>query len=629
MVTTANYAFSSDGEYFAHCGNDGKLKIWDTGTGRLKQEYVSNSHLSSPCCVLAWLYVSSRTTNTSPSPWKKRRKKSISEESNQKGIVAMGSTNGRVTLYDTTTSLVTAQLNGHSGNVTAVTWSENVGLFSAANDHHIIQWNLQENGVRCKWKSGKGKTVSLAVSPDGKSLLSGERVIKWWNLDTKQLVRTFTGHANEVSCLHTVQMTSGNNYVISGACGDGYLNVWALDEQRNERTAVASLALQDDPISVSTHISENFQVIVLVVTRSGQAHLFQYQPNGRSKPLKPSLNIAVASDISQKDSVQQISILNGILTEDEKLLLAYGTYLNPIFEKVTPDFSDKVQYLVRSEYKKSKDRKEEISKVKSTIIEDDVEYLTPGIIETTQKKIRSSGGSQLLLKDRLENLSLSAESNPTGKITSTGNSRAQLLVQGLNSKDKAILNNIFLTKNETIIRNTIAKLPIQAIGPLLKELTILLQGKTYTSKIAVRWLEALLTTHAGHLLSQADLVELFGPILSLMDAKLTLLTELSKLKGRVSLITGQISQTMEEHDKDISENCLVYQDTDSSDEDGGVEDEDLESESDEKWEEMSNQEDNEDEQEDQGDQEQENDEDVTSTNSNYDNVDDDEEFVSS
>lgn len=80
----------------------------------------------------------------------------------------------------------------------------------------------------------------------------------------------------------------------------------------------------------------------------------------------------------------------------------------------------------------------------------------------------------------MENLSLSAESNPTGKITSTGNSRAQLLVQGLNSKDKSILNNIFLTKNETIIKNTIAKLPIQAIGPLLKELTILLQGKTYT-----------------------------------------------------------------------------------------------------------------------------------------------------
>ncbi|CAK9810783.1 WD repeat-containing protein 43 [Anthophora quadrimaculata] len=612
MATTANYAFSSDGEYFAYCGNDGKLKIWDTGTGRLKQEYVSNFHLSSPCCVLAWFYVSSQSTHTSPSPWKKRRKKSISEESDPKGIVAMGSTNGKVTLYDTATSSVTAQLSGHSGVVTAMTWSESVGLFTAANDHHIIQWNLQENGVKCKWKSGKGKTTSLAVSADGKCLLSGERVIKWWDLSTKQLIKTFTGHANHVTCLCAVKIASNNNYVISGACGDGCLNVWALDEQRNERTPVMSLALQDDPISVSANITENSQMMVLVVTRSGQAHLFQYQPNVRSKPLKPNLNIVVASDISQKDSVQQVSILDAKLTEDQKLLLAYGTYLNPIFEKVTPDFSDKVQCLVRSEYKRSKDRKEEISKMKSTLIEDNVEYLAPGMMEITPKRIKSNSGSQLLLKDRLENLSLNAESNPTGKTTSAGSNRIQLLIQGLNSKDKAILSNVFLTKNESIIRNTISKLPIQAIGPLLKELTILLQGKTYTNKIALRWLEELLTAHAGHFLSQADLVELFGPILSLIDTKLTLLADISKLKGRVSLITGQISQTVEELDKDMTENCLVYQDSDSSDEDDGLEDEDLESESDENWDEITNQEED---QDDQDDQEEQNDEDVRSTNS--------------
>lgn len=142
---------------------------------------------------------------------------------------------------------------------------------------------------------------------------------------------------------------------------------------------MATLALQDDAISISVNVSEESQVVVLVVTRSGQAHLFQYQPNGRSKPLKPNLNIAVASDISQKDSVQQISILDAKLTEDQKLLLTYGTYFNPTFERVTPDFSDKVQCLVRSENRKNKERKEEISKVKTTIIEDNVEYLAPGI----------------------------------------------------------------------------------------------------------------------------------------------------------------------------------------------------------------------------------------------------------
>lgn len=144
----------------------------------------------------------------------------------------MGSTNGKITLYDTTTSSVTAQLDGHSGSVTAATWSENVGFITASDDHHIIQWNLQENGVKCKWKSGKGKTTSLAVSTDGNNLLSGERVVKWWDLNTKQLIRIFTGHANQVTCLHTIKMTSGNNYVISGAYGDGYLSVWALDEVR-------------------------------------------------------------------------------------------------------------------------------------------------------------------------------------------------------------------------------------------------------------------------------------------------------------------------------------------------------------------------------------------------------------
>ncbi|XP_029035150.1 WD repeat-containing protein 43 [Osmia bicornis bicornis] len=615
MATTANYAFSPDGEYFAHCGNDGKLKIWDTGTGRLKQEYVSNFHLSSPCCVLTWLYVNSRSTNTSPLPWKKRRRKSVAEEPSQKSMVAMGSTNGKVTLYDTTTSSVTSQLDGHSSTVTAVTWSENVGLFTAGDDHHIIHWNLQENGVKCKWKSGKGKTTSLTVSEDGKGLLSGERVVKWWDLSTKQVIKIFTGHANQVTCLCAVKIPLGSNYVISGAYGDGCLSVWALDEQRNDRAAVASLALQDDAISVSVNVSESSQVVVLVVTRSGQAHIFQYQPNGRTKPLKPSLNIAVASDISQKDSIQQIPILDAKLTEDQKLLLSYGTHINPVFEKVTPDFSNKVQCLVRSDSKKNKDRKEEITKIKPTVIEGNVEYLAPGIVETTTKRTKSSSGSQLLLKDRLENLSLGTESSPTGKITSTGSSRAQLLLQGLNSKDKTILSNVFLIKNESIIRNTITKLPIQAIGPLLKELTILLQGKTYTSKIAVRWLETLLMVHASHFLSQADLVDLFGPILNLIDAKLALLTELSKLKGRVSLVTGQIAQIVEEQDKDITENCLMYQDSDTSDEDDAVEDEDLESESDENWEEMSNQED----QENQDDQEEQNEnEDVKSTNSDSD-----------
>lgn len=137
--------------------------------------------------------------------------------------------------------------------------------------------------------------------------------------------------------------------------------------------------MQDEATTVSTLVAEQSHVIVLVTTRSGQAQVFKYQPNGRTKPLKPSLNIAIASDVNQKESIQQIPILAGQLTKAEKLLLAYGTHSNLTFEQIVPDFSDKVQCLIRSEMRKSKEKKEEsVSKVKTTAMDGDVEYLAPG-----------------------------------------------------------------------------------------------------------------------------------------------------------------------------------------------------------------------------------------------------------
>ncbi|XP_070151555.1 WD repeat-containing protein 43 [Polyergus mexicanus] len=619
-------AFSPNGQYYAYCGNDGKLKIWETANGRLKHEYIPNQHLSSPCSVIEWIFVSQQSAgNASPSSRKRRKRKSVSEEIEHKPVVAMGSVSGKVMLYDIATAHVSVVLeNGHSSTVTAMAWSSSSGLITAADDCHIVEWNLQENGIKCKWKSGKAKVTALAIPANGKSLLSAERIIKWWSLTTKQLIRTFTGHANHVTFLHTVKLDDSTNYLISCARADSYFSVWSLDKHKNDKASMATLAMQDEATSVSTIVvEESQQVVVLATTRSGQAQLFKYQPNGHRKPLKPSLNIAIAADVNQKETVQQIPILAGHLTEDEKMLLMYGSYLNLTFEKVTPDFSDKVQCLVRSEKldtKKSKDRKEEtISKVKPTSIEEDVKYLAPGIGVPTSKRNRTNSGSQLLLKDRLENLSLNADANTPGRIPTKGANMTQLLMQALNSKDKTILATVLFTKNETVIRNTIAKLPVQAITPLLKELTTMLQGKTYVSKIAVMWLQALITTHAAHLMSRPDIAEALSPILSFIDAKLMLLTAVQRLRGRVSLITGQISQANEEHNKDImEESLLVYQDPDSSDEGADKDDVDLSSESDDNWEEMS----------DQDVQNEQDEEDIKSIKSESDDMDDNDSIHS-
>lgn len=73
---------------------------------------------------------------------------------------------------------------------------------------------------------------------------------------------------------------------------------------------------------------------------------------------------------------------------------------------------------------------------------------------------------------------MNEESTPN-KSTPKGENLAQLLIQGLHSGDKNLLSTVLFVKKESVIKNTVAKLPVQAIVPLLNELKNMLQGKTH------------------------------------------------------------------------------------------------------------------------------------------------------
>lgn len=47
-------AVSDCGQYLSYCTIDGQLKIWDTLSGQLKQEYTPSSHLSATCVTISW-----------------------------------------------------------------------------------------------------------------------------------------------------------------------------------------------------------------------------------------------------------------------------------------------------------------------------------------------------------------------------------------------------------------------------------------------------------------------------------------------------------------------------------------------------------------------------------------------
>lgn len=49
--------YSLDGKFYASISYDGKLKIWDTETSDLRQEFVPQLHLTVPFTCLTWINV--------------------------------------------------------------------------------------------------------------------------------------------------------------------------------------------------------------------------------------------------------------------------------------------------------------------------------------------------------------------------------------------------------------------------------------------------------------------------------------------------------------------------------------------------------------------------------------------
>ena len=59
-AASEKFSFSPSCQDWALTTVDGRLTVWDTETGRIKQEFVPSAHLSSACTCLAWMPASGK-----------------------------------------------------------------------------------------------------------------------------------------------------------------------------------------------------------------------------------------------------------------------------------------------------------------------------------------------------------------------------------------------------------------------------------------------------------------------------------------------------------------------------------------------------------------------------------------
>ncbi|KAJ6666855.1 hypothetical protein lerEdw1_018857 [Lerista edwardsae] len=146
-------------------GPDGRLRVWDTPSSRLQQEYVPSAHLSAACTCLAWAPPGAGGGRQSPSkegPQRKKRKSEAIEASEQLDLLAIGTAVGSILLYSTIKGELQSKLNGHDSKVNCVRWHQDNGcLYSCSDDKHIVEWNAQT--CKVKWQVRSDRKERNAV----------------------------------------------------------------------------------------------------------------------------------------------------------------------------------------------------------------------------------------------------------------------------------------------------------------------------------------------------------------------------------------------------------------------------------------------------------------------------------
>ncbi len=140
-------------------------------------------------------------------------------------LVASGSRDRTVKLWDPATGAVRRTLEGHSSWVQAVAFSPDGRLVaSGSGDETVRHWDPATGAVRRTLEGRSGWVQAVAFSPDGRLVASGSRdgTVKLWDPATGAVRRTLELHS---SWVQAVAFSPDGRLVASGS-GDGTVKLW-------------------------------------------------------------------------------------------------------------------------------------------------------------------------------------------------------------------------------------------------------------------------------------------------------------------------------------------------------------------------------------------------------------------
>lgn len=508
--------FSESGRYYAEINVNGKVNVWETNSGDLRHTYSPTGHLNSSVTCVKWI-----------------------QQTENADTLCIGTQKGHVEFYNVASGSVVSKIHGQSRAVKSI-YRLGQYLYVGSDDGHVAKFDLTNNKLVEKRKTSRMFTV--AALPDGR-VLTASREIKLWDFATGELLHKFTGHKNEIRSLHVV--VADKCYLLSSA-RDRFVNVWSLSGDSLKPDPLASLVADDNIASVYVYNNRN-NITVTVTTESGTLHVYEHVLNGCVQhPLKPQRTLQMAVDNTKDEETVQMPI---VCTKayDSRVYVAYGTRPFLAFENISLQTINKCTYVARQDPRKSK------SVAGSHVVQ-------PVINDAKCLELKNSRSSNLPLETRLQNMSEEIENT----VQTKGESIVHLLIQGLRSNDKDLLQSALFVKDQRTIDNTVSRLPLQSIVTLVRKLIRLSQDRSVVSSVSVRWLSAVLRIHASLLLANPDVLETFLPLESVLSTRLNNFEQLGLLEFKLNAVVSRLNFDKREIDKE-QDALLVYNDSDDED----------------------------------------------------------------
>ncbi|KAK9833465.1 hypothetical protein WJX81_007454 [Elliptochloris bilobata] len=336
-------AFSPGQDFLAIASNSGRLRTFDTSTGRLALNTAggaapgaagrnSGSGLAGEVTALCWAAAPAKAGQL---------------------LLVVGTAAGDVRAFSAATGEVAWATQGcNEGGVTSVANAAGAGaggmVYCVGADAAVCALDPSSGTLAARWGAGNHPLACVAASPGCQAVLVGSSSLALWDVACQKRTAKLTGHTTPVQAL---AFSPGGRWALSAASGERHVAIWAAagqagakaggkEKKRKAAAAAGLLALEEPAVSLATAADgadgdEDACFQVAAVSEAGRAYVWECRADAAGRveaALRARISVCSRPSAESPDAVLAADFEAS--SSGATLLVARGSSAKPDFERV-------------------------------------------------------------------------------------------------------------------------------------------------------------------------------------------------------------------------------------------------------------------------------------------------------